>query len=125
MNPEIINPLEKPTPIISPAAKIGNLIFTSGQIGVNPETEELAGTGIQEQTRQVMDNIKMLVEAAGSSMDRVIKCLVFLTDMNDYTAMNEVYTSYFTGTPPARSCVKIDALAKSEWIVEIEAIATI
>ena len=125
MNPEIINPLEKPTPIISPAVKIGDLIFTSGQIGVNPETEELAGTGIQEQTRQVMDNIKMLVEAAGSSMDKVIKCLVFLTDMNDYTAMNEVYTSYFAGTPPARSCVKIDALAKSEWIVEIEAIATV
>jgi 2-iminobutanoate/2-iminopropanoate deaminase len=125
MNPEIINPLEKPTPIISPAIKLGNLVYTSGQIGVDPETEKLAGAGLQEQTRQVMDNIKMLVEAAGSSMDKVIKCLVFLTDMKDYAAMNGVYTSYFAGNPPARSCVKIDALAKPEWIVEIEAIAAV
>lgn len=125
MNCEIINPLNKPTPIISPAVKVGNLVYTSGQIGIDPQTEKLAGAGIQEQTRQVMDNIKILVEAAGSSMDKVIKCLVFLTDMNDYQGMNDVYTSYFTGNPPARSCVKIDALAKSEWIVEIEAIAVV
>ncbi len=125
MSHEIINPLDVPTPIISPAMKTGNLVYTSGQIGIDPESGELAGAGIQEQTRQVMENIKTLVEAAGSSMDKVIKCLVFLTDMNDYQGMNEVYISYFTGNKPARSCVKIDALAKPEWIVEIEAIAVV
>ena len=125
MNPEIINPLEKPTPVLSPAVKIGDVVYTSGQVGVDPKTDSLAGGGIQEQTRQVMDNIKLLVEAAGSSMDKVIKCLVFLTDMNDFQAMNEVYKSYFAGNPPARSCVKVDALARPELIVEIEAIAII
>ena len=125
MSYEVINPVEAPTPIISPAIKAGNLVYTSGQIGIDPESGALAGAGIQEQTRQVMENIKTLVEAAGSSLDKVIKCLVFLTDMNDYQGMNAVYSSYFTGSPPARSCVKIDALAKPEWIVEIEAIAVV
>ncbi len=125
MNPEIINPLEKPTPVLSPAVKIGDVVYTSGQVGVDPKTDSLAGDGIQEQTQQVMDNIKLLVEAAGSSMDKVIKCLVFLTDMNDFQAMNEVYKSYFTSNPPARSCVKVDALARPELIVEIEAIAVV
>ena len=114
MNPEIINPLQKPTPVLSPAAKVGDFVYTAGQVGVDPETGELAGPGIQEQTRQVMDNIKMLVEAAGSSMDKVFKCLVFITDMNDFQAMNEVYKTYFTSNPPARSCVKVAALASPE-----------
>lgn len=125
MNPEIINPLEKPTPVLSPAVKIGDVVYTAGQVGIDPKTNKLAGAGIQEQTRQVMDNIKMLIEAAGSSMDKVVKCLVFLTDMNDFQAMNEVYKSYFTSNPPARSCVKVDALARPELIVEIEAIAVV
>ena len=78
MNPEIINPLNKPTPVLSPAAKVGDFVYTAGQVGVDPETGKLAGPGIEEQTRQVMDNIKMLLEAAGSSMDKVFKCLVFI-----------------------------------------------
>lgn len=125
MNPEIINPLNKPTPVLSPAVKIGNIVYTAGQVGVDPKTDTLAGPGIQEQTRQVMENLKMLLEAAGSSMDKVVKCLVFLTDMNDFQAMNEVYKSYFTANPPARSCVKVSALARPELIVEIEAIAVV
>jgi len=125
MSHEIINPLGQPTPILSPAAKVGNLIFTSGQVGVDPKTGELAGEGIEEQTRQVMDNLKMLIEAAGSSMDKVIKCLVFITDMNDFQAMNEVYKTYFPSNPPGRSCVQVAALAKPEMIVEIEAIAVV
>ena len=125
MNPEIINPLGKPTPVLSPAAKVGDFVYTAGQVGVDPETGELAGPGIQEQTRQVMDNIKMLVEAAGSSMDKVFKCLVFITDMNDFQAMNEVYKTYFTSNPPARSCVQVAALASPDMIVEIEAIAVV
>ena len=123
MNREIVNPLNKPTPVLSPAVKIDNLVYTAGQVGVNPDTGELAGSDIQEQTNQVMENIKLLLEAAGSSMDKVIKCLVFITDMKDFQAMNEVYKSYFEKDPPARSCVQVAALARPELIVEIEAIA--
>ena len=78
MKREIVNPLNKPTPVLSPAVKIDNLVYTAGQVGVNPETGELAGPGMQEQTKQVMENIKLLLEAAGSSMDKIIKCLVFI-----------------------------------------------
>jgi 2-iminobutanoate/2-iminopropanoate deaminase len=123
MNSEIINPLKKATPILSPAVKIGNLVYTSGQVGFDLKTEKLAGPGIKEQTRQVMDNIKMLLEAAGSSMDKVVKCLFFITDVKDFQEMNDVYKSYFTSNPPARSCVEVSALARPELVVEIEAIA--
>ena len=123
MSREIVNPLNKPTPVLSPAVKIDNLIYTAGQVGVKLDTGELAGSGIQEQTKQVMENIKLLLEAAGSSMDKIIKCLVFITDMKDFQAMNEVYKSYFEKDPPARSCVQVAALARPELIVEIEAIA--
>jgi len=123
MNREIVNPLNKPTPVLSPAVKIDNLVYTSGQVGVKSDTGELAGSGIQEQTKQIMENIKLLLEAAGSSMDKVIKCLVFITDMKDFQAMNEVYKSYFEKDPPGRSCVQVAALARPELIVEIEAIA--
>ena len=92
---------------------------------MNPETGALAGSGIQEQTKQVMENIKLLLEAAGSSMEKIIKCLVFITDMKDFQAMNDVYKSYFEKDPPARSCVEVAALANPELIVEIEAIAII
>ena len=125
MTREIVNPLNKPTPVLSPAVKIDNLVYTAGQVGVNPETGELAGAGIQEQTKQVMENIKFLLEAAGSSMEKIIKCLVFITDMKDFQAMNEVYKSYFEKDPPARSCVEVTALANPDLIVEIEAISII
>jgi 2-iminobutanoate/2-iminopropanoate deaminase len=125
MKREIVNPLNKPTPVLSPAVKIDHLVYTAGQVGVNPETGELAGPGIKEQTEQVMENIKLLLEAAGSSMDKIIKCLVFITDMKDFKEMNEVYVSYFDSDPPARSCVGVAALAREELIVEIEAIAII
>ena len=124
MNREIVNPLNKPTPVLSPAVKIDNMVYTAGQVGVNPATGELAGAGIQEQTKQTMENIKVHVEAAGSSMDKIIKCLVFITDMKDFQAMNEVYKSYFVKDPPARSCVQV-VLARPELLVEIEAIAVL
>ena len=123
MKPEIINPLNKPTPVLSPGAKVGDFVYTAGQVGVDPETGELAGPEIAEQTRQVMENLKMVLEAGGSSMDKVFKCLVFITDMKDFQAMNEVYKTYFTGNKPARSCVQVAALASPDMIVEIEAIA--
>ena len=125
MNREIVNPLNKPTPVLSPTVKIDNMVYTAGQVGVNPETGELAGAGIQEQTKQVMENLKVHIEAAGSSMDKIVKCLVFITDMKDFQAMNEVYKSYFVKDPPARSCVQVAALARPELFVEIEAIATL
>ncbi len=125
MTREIVNPLNKPTPVLSPAVKIDHLVYTAGQVGVNPDTGELAGSGIQEQTRQVMENIKLLLEAAGSSMEKIVKCLVFITDMEDFQAMNEVYKSYFENDPPARSCVEVAALANPELIVEIEAISIV
>ncbi|MGD9139716.1 MAG: Rid family detoxifying hydrolase [Desulfobacterales bacterium] len=125
MSREIVNPLKKPTPVLSPAVKIDNLVYTSGQVGLNPETGELAGTSIEDQTKQVMENIKLLLEAAGSSMEKTIKCLVFITDMKYFQEMNEVYRSYFEKDPPARSCVEVAALANPDLIVEIEAIAGI
>ena len=125
MTREIVNPLNKPTPVLSPAVKIDNLVYTAGQVGVNPQTGALAGAGIQEQTKQVMENIKLLLEAAGSSMDKIIKCLVFITDMKDFAEMNEVYVGYFDSDPPARSCVGVAALAREDLIVEIEAIAVL
>ncbi len=97
-------------------------IFTSGQAALIPGTKTLAEGGIQEQTRQTLENIKAILEAAGSSMDRVVKSTVFLKDMNDFSAMNEVYASYFTGTPPARSTVQVARLPM-DALVEIEMIA--
>lgn len=97
-------------------------IFTSGQAALIPGTKTLAEGGIQEQTRQTLENIKAILEAAGSSMDKVVKSTVFLKDMNDFSAMNEVYASYFTGTPPARSTVQVARLPM-DALVEIEMIA--
>ncbi len=124
MSLEIVNPLNAPTPNASPAVKVGNMVYTAGQVGMDPKTRELVGLDIETQTKQTLENIKMLVEAAGSSMSKVVKCLVFITDMKNFQAMNAVYKTYFTGDLPARSCVRVD-LARPEILVEIEAIATL
>jgi reactive intermediate/imine deaminase len=106
----------------SPAVRVGNLLFLSGQLGNVPGTRQLADTGIAGQTRQTLENIKGLLTAAGSSMERVVKCTVFLADIRDYAAMNAVYTSYFRKDPPARSTVAGSGLALGAR-VEIECIA--
>jgi 2-iminobutanoate/2-iminopropanoate deaminase len=106
----------------SPAIQFGNLVFVSGQIALNPSTQKLAGGTIQDQVRQCMENVKAVVEAAGSSMDKVLKCTVFLTDMANFPAMNEVYRTYFPTDPPARSTVAVKDLAMGSP-VEIECIA--
>ncbi|HHE41591.1 MAG TPA: deaminase [Dehalococcoidia bacterium] len=111
-----------PPPIapFSPAIKAAGLVFVSGQLPLNT-----AGTmpeGIAAQTRQCLENIKALVEAAGSSMDRVLKCTVFLTNFDDFSKMNEVYGQYFQGAPPARAAVEVSRLARGA-LVEIEAVA--
>jgi len=107
---------------LSSAVRVGNLVFLSGQIGNLPGSRELADTGIAGQTRQTFENIKTVLAAAGSSLERVVKCTVFLADMRDYAGMNRVYASYFPGEKPARSTVAGTGLAMGA-LVEIECIA--
>lgn len=108
----------------SSAVKVGNLLFLSGQIGNVPGTRQLADTGIAGQTRQTFENIKTVLAAAGSSLQRVVKCTVFLVDMRDYGAMNAVYAQYFPADPPARSTVAGTGLALGAR-VEIECVAVV
>ncbi|MEA1964498.1 MAG: RidA family protein [Candidatus Aerophobetes bacterium] len=107
----------------SQAMKIGDLIFTSGQLGISPSTGKMVEGGIESETRQALENLKAILEAGGSSLDEVVKTAVFITDMNDFAKVNKIYSEYFTGGFPARSCVEVGALAKGAQI-EIEAIAT-
>ena len=105
----------------SSAVRVGDTLYLSGSIGIIPGTMDLAEGGIQGETRQTLDNIKATLEAFGSSMDRVVKCTVFLADMGEWGAMNEVYRTYFEN-PPARSALGASGLALDAR-VEIECIA--
>ena len=105
----------------SQAVVVGNLIFTSGQIPLNPVTGVLEGNNISEQTKQVCKNLEAVLSAAGGSLKSVVKTVCFLSDMADFTAFNEVYAEYFT-EKPARSCVAVKDLPKGA-LVEIEVVA--
>ena len=105
----------------SQAMQTGNLLYTSGQIPIDPKTGSIEATDITGQTVQVMENLKAVLEAAGSDLTKAVKTLCFLTDMGNFAAFNEVYAKYFTGKP-ARSCVAVTALPKGA-LVEVEAIA--
>ena len=105
----------------SQAAVVGNLIFTSGQISLNPETGVLEGENITEQTHRVCKNLEAVLSAAGGSLQSTVKTVCFLKDISDFTAFNEVYAQYFT-EKPARSCVAVKELPKGA-LVEVEAIA--
>jgi 2-iminobutanoate/2-iminopropanoate deaminase len=107
----------------SQAVVINGLVYTSGQIALDPATGELVGTAIEEQAEQVMKNLVAILEAAGTKPENAVKTLCFLTDINDFTAFNAVYARYFT-EKPARSCVGIQSLPKGA-ICEVEVIATI
>ena len=107
----------------SQAMVSGNLVFASGQIPLSPESGEITGSSISEQTEQVAKNITALLEAAGTSISKVVKTTCFLADMNDFSAFNEVYAKYFTGKP-ARTTVAVRQLPKNA-LVEIEAIGEI
>lgn len=106
----------------SQAVRAGNLVFASGQIPIDPETGEFVPGGIAEQTEQVLRNLTAVFEAAGLGLSEVIKTTVFLADMNDFTAMNEVYGRFFAEQPPARATVQAARLPRDAR-VEIEAIA--
>jgi 2-iminobutanoate/2-iminopropanoate deaminase len=106
----------------SPAIRVGNIIYLSGQLGNKMGTRELVPGGIGTETRQTLENIKTVVEAAGSSMDKVFKCTVFLADIADYEKMNEVYATVFQKDPPARSTIAGSGLALGAK-VEIECMA--
>lgn len=108
----------------SDAVRVGNLLFLSGKIGIVPGTMQLAPGGIQGETRQTLENIKSTLERLGSSMSEVVKCTVFLADISEWAAMNEVYTRYFPEKPPARSALGSSGLALGAR-TEIECIATV
>ena len=106
----------------SAAVKAGDFVYTAGQLGVDPTSGEFVPGGIQAETRQALENLRAVLEAAGSSLDQVVKTTVFLRDMEDFAAMNEVYGEFFTENFPARSAVQPAALPKN-GAVEIEAVA--
>lgn len=112
----------KPLAPYSPGIRHGKLVFTSGQVGIDPATGKLVEGGVAAQARQVMINLKAVLEAAGCGMEDVLKCTVFMRDMNDYGAINEVYGEFFAENPPARSAVAVLGLP-IDALVEIEAVA--
>lgn len=114
----------KPIGPYSQAIKSNGFLFISGQIALDPQTGEFAGTDIQKQTQRVLENLKGILEAAGVSFNHVVKTTVFLKDMNDFITMNEIYARYFTAAPPARSTVQVSRLPK-DALVEIELIASL
>jgi len=115
--PRAIGPYEQ-------AIKVGDFVYTAGQIPIDPQTGNLVSGGIAEQTRQVLENLKAVLEAAGSSLDKVIKATVFLKNMADFAALNEVYGEYLGKAKPARSTVAVADLPRGA-LVEIDLVAMV
>ncbi len=124
MTKEIIRTDQAPSAIgpYSQAVKKNNMVFVSGQIPIDPATGEIVPGDVQAQTRQVLKNVKAVLAAAGASLEDVVKTTVFITDMNDFPRVNQVYAEFFSGMPPARACIEVSKLPKAV-MVEIEAIA--
>lgn len=125
MKREVINTKNAPGAIgpYSQGIIVGDFVYTSGQIPINPATGVME-TDIKIATKQSMENVKAILEAAGTSLEKVVKTSIFLKDLNDFAVVNEIYGTYFTENPPARSCVQVAKLPK-DAVIEIEAIATI
>ena len=123
---EIISTSNAPAAVgpYSQAVRIGDLVYSAGQIPLNPETGKLVEGGIEAQTRQVMQNLIAVLEAAGTSLTNVVKTTIYVTDLGDFATLNQVYGSYFDSNPPARSTVQVAALPLGAN-VEIEVVAVI
>ncbi|TYP51575.1 RidA family protein [Thermosediminibacter litoriperuensis] len=106
----------------SQAIMVGDFLFASGQVAINPATGEVVEGGIEAQTRQVMENVKNILQAAGMDFSNVVKTTVFITNMDDFAKVNEIYAGYFGENPPARSCVEVSRLPKGV-LIEVEVIA--
>lgn len=106
----------------SQAVMLGDFLYTSGQIGLDPVSGKLVEGGIEAQAERVMENLKAILEASGMSFENVVKTLVFITNMDDFGKVNDIYGRYFKDNPPARSCVEVSALPKGA-LIEIELIA--
>ena len=126
MNKENIQTENAPAAIgpYSQGIKYGNMTFVSGQIAIDPATGDLIEGDIKQQTRQVLTNVKAVLESAGSSLENVLKATVFITNMDDFPLINEAYAEFFQSAPPARACVEVARLPK-DVLVEIEMIANI
>lgn len=124
MSKEIVSTDKAPAAVgpYSQAVRAGNLVYTAGQVALDPATGKMAEGGIEAQVEQALNNLQAVLEAAGSSLDQVIKTTVFLQNMDDFGAMNEVYARFFGGRPPARSAVEVARLPLGA-LVEIEAVA--
>lgn len=119
---EVIYPAGKgPGGILSPCIRYGNLVFTAGMVGSDPETGEIPDS-IEEQSRNTMENLKAALEAAGTSMDMVLKASCFVADLNDRPKFNEVYITYFSGEPPVRTCVQAGSLGPG-ILIEVDVVA--
>jgi 2-iminobutanoate/2-iminopropanoate deaminase len=114
----------KPIGPYSQAVKSNGFVFVSGQVALDPKTNEFVGSDVRQQTERVLENLKAILEASGVSLNHVVKTTVFLKDMNYFTAMNEVYARYFIAAPPARSTVQAARLPK-DALVEIDLIASL
>jgi 2-iminobutanoate/2-iminopropanoate deaminase len=112
----------KPIGPYSQAVRANGFLYLSGQVALDPKTGEMTGADIRQQTERVLENVKGILEAAGSNLHHVLKVTVYLKDMNEFAAMNEVYGKYFASAPPARSTVEVSRLPK-DALVEIEVIA--
>jgi 2-iminobutanoate/2-iminopropanoate deaminase len=126
MNKEIISTENAPSAVgpYSQAVRIGNLVYTAGQVALDPALGKLVGEDVSTQTEQVIRNLTAILEAAGTSLENVVKTTVFLDSMDDYKAVNEVYGRFFSKNPPARSAVEVARLPLGA-LVEIEAVAVV
>ena len=126
MSKQIISTDKAPAAVgpYSQGTSANGMVFTAGQIPLVPGTKSFVGGGIQEQTRQALENLKAVLEEAGAKLENVVKTTVFLQSMDDFAAMNEIYAQFFTANPPARSAVEVVKLPLGA-MVEIEAIAVL